>query len=140
MLEEGGNKVDAFDYYQGFAEKVEGLKESLLAFLTELKKQKNRIVAYGAAAKGSTLINYVGLGKELLDFVVDRNPHKQGRYMPGKHLPIYSPERLLKDRPEYVLLLAWNFAPEIVAQQQSYLEGGGRFIVPVPSPRVIQPE
>jgi hypothetical protein len=96
-----------------------------------------RIAAYGAAAKGATLINYVDIGTELVDFVVDRNSFKQGRYMPGRHLPIFGPEKLLEEMPDFVLLLAWNFADEIRARQSEYESRGGRFIVPVPEPRVL---
>ncbi|MDY6989597.1 MAG: class I SAM-dependent methyltransferase [Thermodesulfobacteriota bacterium] len=129
--------VDQLMYYADFSAKVNRVKDSLLDLLDSLKRQGKRIAAYGAAAKGATLINYVGVGKDLLDFVVDRNVHKQGKYMPGKHLPIFGTERLLEELPDYVLLLAWNFAKEIVEQQSDYCQRGGRFILPVPEPRVI---
>ena len=96
-----------------------------------------RIAAYGASAKGSTLLNYCGIGRETLDFVVDRSTVKQGRFTPGTHLPIEAPIRLVETRPDYVLLLTWNFADEILAQQSEYRALGGRFIVPVPEPRIL---
>jgi SAM-dependent methyltransferase len=129
--------VDRFEYYKDFSQRVENLKGRLLAMLRELKGQGKRIAAYGAAAKGTTLINYVGIGREMIDFVVDRNVHKQGQYMPGQHIPILSPSELLKRMPDYVLLLSWNFADEIMAQQQEYRTRGGKFIVPVPEPHAI---
>jgi hypothetical protein len=95
------------------------------------------VAAYGAAAKGSTLLNCFNIGAETLDFVVDRSIYKQGLFMPGVHLPIYPPEKLLEERPEYVLLLTWNLADEILEQQDAYRRAGGRFIVPVPEPVVV---
>ena len=95
------------------------------------------MAAYGAAAKGSTLLNSCGLGREILDFVVDRSTYKQGRYMPGVHLPIYGPEKLLEAMPDYLLLLAWNLAGEILEQQAEYCRKGGQFIIPIPEVRVV---
>ena len=137
LAEERATGVDRGDFYRDFATQVAGVKTALLALLRDLKAQGKSIAAYGAAAKGATLINYIGIGPELIDFVVDRNTFKQGRYMPGQHLPIFGPERLSEARPDYVLLLAWNFAAEIRAQQADYEQAGGRFIVPVPEPRVL---
>ena len=125
-------------YYTGFAARVGELAGQLRALLSSLKEEGARIAGYGAAAKGATLLNVAGVGTETLDFVVDRNPHKQGRYMPGVHIPVSAPERLLEERPEYLLLLAWNFAPEITRQQTEYQAGGGRFIVPAPRPQIVE--
>jgi hypothetical protein len=123
-------------YYRDFAARVDGLCGQLRELLLELKASGCHIAAYGAAAKGATLLNRVGIGAETLDFVADRSVHKQGRFMPGVHVPIDRPERLLDEMPDYVLLLAWNVRDEVMAQQAEYRARGGRFIVPVPEPRL----
>jgi hypothetical protein len=137
LTEEATTGLTGFDYYADFGVRVERIRADLLALLRSLRADGHRIAAYGAAAKGSTLVNYAGIGTDLIDFVVDRNVHKQGRFMPGVHIPIMAPETLLTSQPDYVLLLAWNFAEEIMAQQAEYIQRGGRFIVPVPSPRIM---
>lgn len=129
--------VDRFDYYKDFGDRVVLTREKLQSLLTDLKGQGHRIAGYGAAAKGATLINYVGIGPEMVEYVCDRNHHKQGRFMPGRHIPITKPERLMEDKPDYVLLLPWNFAEEILSQQQTFRDQGGRFIIPIPEPKVV---
>jgi len=137
LAEEAGWGVDREEFYQEFGRGVENLKVSLNHLLQGLKQDGRRVAAYGAAAKGSTLLNFCGIGPETLDFVVDRSTHKQGRHMPGVRLPIYPPARLLESRPDYVLLLTWNFASEILEQQQEYRRRGGLFIIPVPELRIV---
>ena len=136
LLQERAKGLDRIDYFKDFAGKVENLRENLLGVLRELKGQGKRIAAYGASAKGSTLLNYFGVGRETLDFVVDRSTAKQGFYTPGTHLPIFPPEQLLREMPDYVLLLVWNFADEVITQQHDYCERGGHFIVPIPEVHV----
>jgi SAM-dependent methyltransferase len=124
-------------FYETFARRVEKLRQTLRSFLFDLKNEQQRLAAYGAAAKGSTLLNYLQLGSEVLDFVVDRSPYKQGKYMPGIRLPIYSPAKLIEQMPSYVLLLTWNFADEILHQQTEYRQRGGHFIIPIPELRLM---
>lgn len=123
-------------YYKSFGDKVESLRNQLVGLLQSIKADGKRIAVYGASAKGSTLLNFFGIGNELLEYVVDRSTVKQGRYTPGTKLKICDPTRLVEDRPDYCLLLTWNFADEVLAQQAKYRELGGKFIVPVPQVRV----
>lgn len=123
--------------FSNFGRQVLALREKLIALLSDLKRQGKTVAAYGAPAKGNTLLNYCGIGTDLIEFTVDRSPHKQGQYLPGSHIPILAPEALSERRPDYALILAWNVADEIASQQQDYLRGGGHFIVPVPEPRIV---
>jgi SAM-dependent methyltransferase len=137
LQEEGDLSITELGYYQDFTSRVHDITESLVALLRDLKERGNRIAAYGAAAKGATLLNFIGAGTDLVEFVVDRNVHKQGLYMPGVHIPICSPARLLEELPDYVLLLAWNFQDEILQQQAEFRANGCKFIVPIPHPTVL---
>jgi SAM-dependent methyltransferase len=137
LAKEKSEGLLTFDYYRDFAERVARLKQHLLALLQRLKEEGHRIAAYGASAKGSTLMNAFGIDGRLIEFVVDRSHLKQGRFTPGNHLPILPPEALLERRPDYVLLLTWNFAAEILAQQGEFRRRGGKFIVPVPEAAVV---
>ena len=123
--------------YGAFDEQVKETKRALLAFLIEARRAGKRIAGYGAAAKGNTLLNYCGIRADFLDYVVDRSPHKQGRFLPGTHLPILAPAHLAVTKPDYVLILPWNIAPEVM-EQMSHIRGwGGQFVVPIPRVAVL---
>jgi SAM-dependent methyltransferase len=129
--------VTEFAYYRDFSRRVLGLRDRLRELVGELKAEGATIAGYGAAAKGTILLNHVGLGPEVIDFVVDRNTFKQGKWVPGVRLPILPPSAILERRPDFVMILPWNFKDEIIAQQADYAKGGGRFIVPVPEPMLV---
>ncbi len=122
--------------YTAFSEQVKETKRKLLEFLIEAKRAGKRIVGYGAPAKGNTLLNYCGIRNDFLDYTVDLSPHKQGRYLPGTHLPIRDPEAIQQTRPDYVLILPWNLKDEIMEQMAHIREWGGQFVVPIPEVKV----
>ncbi|HEY2955091.1 MAG TPA: class I SAM-dependent methyltransferase [Candidatus Eisenbacteria bacterium] len=123
--------------YYAFAGRVEGCRRELLRFLHEARDRGRTVAGYGAPAKGNTLLNYCGVGPDLVAFTVDKSPHKQGTYLPGTHIPVYAPERLRESRPDYVLILPWNLKEEVMAQTGYVREWGGRFVVPIPSVAVV---
>jgi SAM-dependent methyltransferase len=137
LEEEAGLGLTKLPFYERFGRAVEDLRTQLTGLIRELRARGHRVAAYGAAAKGSTLLNYCGIDCRSIEFVVDRNPHKQGKLMPGVGIPIVPPQYLLATRPDYVLLLTWNFADEILAQQAAFRDIGGRFIIPIPDVHVV---
>ncbi|MCB0097839.1 MAG: methyltransferase domain-containing protein [Caldilineaceae bacterium] len=125
------------EYYETFAEKVKETKRKLLDFLIEARRAGKTVVGYGAPGKGNTLLNYCGVRTDFLDYTVDRNPYKQGKFLPGTHIPIYHPDTIKETKPDYLFILPWNFRDEIM-QQMSYIrEWGGQFVVPIPEVTVL---
>jgi len=130
-------RLDRMGTYAAVEDRVRGTKRALLDLLIELKGAGHTIAAYGAAGKGNTLLNYCGIREDFVDYVVDRNPYKQGRFLPGSHIPILHPDRIAETRPDYVLILPWNLREEIVAQLAYVRDWGGQFIVPIPRAEVV---
>jgi len=129
--------IRTLEYYQGFQNKADKIKTDLIKFLLQAKKEGKKVAAYGAAAKGNTLMNFSGISKDLLSYIVDKNPAKQGKYMPGNHIPILSPEELSKNRPDYLFILPWNIAEEVCNQNIELVKLGTQFVVTMPELRVI---
>lgn len=132
----GLHKIEA---YQDFQPRVDAVKRDLLAFLIDAKRAGKQVVGYGAPGKGNTLLNYCGIGKDFLDYTVDRNPYKQGTYTPGSRIPIMAPERIAETRPDYVVILPWNLREEIISSHAYVADWGGKFVVPIPELELIDP-
>lgn len=130
--------LGTLDAYRSFAQRVGRVKRGLLRFLIQAKEEGKSVVGYGAPAKGNTLLNYCGVRTDLLDYTVDLSPHKQGRYLPGTRIPIFSPDRIRETRPDYVLILPWNLEEEITRQMSDVRSWGGKFVVAIPEVRVIE--
>jgi hypothetical protein len=137
LAKEAGASLDRIEGYDGFREKVDQVKRDLLAFLVEAKRAGKRIAAYGAPAKGNTLLNYCGIRTDFVDFTVDRSPHKQGTFLPGTHIPVYAPEKIEEARPDYVLILPWNLRSEIAAQLAHVRTWGGKLVVAIPKLEIL---
>jgi C-methyltransferase C-terminal domain/Putative zinc binding domain/Methyltransferase domain len=133
---EKASGVDRMEYYASFAERVRETKRLLLTFLIDAKRAGKSIAGYGAPGKGNTLLNYCGIRADFLDYTVDKNPHKQGKFLPGTHIPIYHPDRIAETKPDYVLILPWNLRTEIMQQMAAIRQWHGRFVVPIPAVKV----
>jgi C-methyltransferase-like protein len=123
-------------YYLAFGERVKETKRKFIDFLIAAKENRKSVVGYGAPAKGNTLLNYCGVGKDLIDYTVDRSPYKQGHFLPGTHIPIFSPDRIKETMPDFLLILPWNLQNEIMDQMKFIRQWNGRFVVPIPEVRV----
>ncbi|GJM26627.1 MAG: NDP-hexose 3-C-methyltransferase [Phycisphaerae bacterium] len=137
LSEEKALGLDRYEYFKNFSERVREIRNEMQVLLKDLRDKGQSIAGYGAAAKGAIMLNYIGAGTDVIDYVVDRNVHKQGLYMPGTHQPIPDPDRIAKEMPDYVVILPWNFKDEIMSQQQEFRDNGGRFIIPIPKPYVV---
>ena len=134
LAEEKALGLDTYAYYESFGARVRDFRAKARELVGSLKAEGKRIAAYGAAAKGTIMLNFLDLNSRVIEYAVDRNTHKQGKYMPGVRVPIDAPEKLATDKPDYVVILPWNFRDEIIRQQQDFLKSGGKFVVPIPGP------
>ena len=136
LREETRSGLDKVETYKEFAKKIETNKNALSKILKKLKKEKKTIIGYGAPAKGNTLLIHFGIGKNILDYIVDDSPLKQGLFTPGTHIPVFPSSKILETKPDYILILAWNFADSIIKKLSDYQNRGGSFIIPVPKPNI----
>jgi hypothetical protein len=134
--QEAAAGVNTLAYYRTFGEQVKETKRKLLHFLIEARSQGKTVAGYGAPGKGNTLLNYCGVRTDFLDYTVDRNPYKQGKFLPGTRIPIQSPDWIAQTKPDYVLILPWNFKDEIMHQLTYIRDWGGKFVVPIPEVQV----
>jgi hypothetical protein len=138
ILMEENFKLHDLDTYKNYSEKIYELKDRLIEILTKIKKEKKRIVGYGAPAKGNTLLNFCKIGPDLIDYIIDKTYFKHGKYTPGMHIPVFPTEKILEDGPpDYYLLLVWNYSEAILKTENEYRLGGGKFIIPIPHPKII---
>lgn len=131
------NRINDINYYLNFQDKIVDIKNKFLNFLIQEKLKGEKIVAYGAAAKGNTLLNYCGVKKDLIEFVVDASPYKQGKYLPGSHIPVVVEDEIRKFKPDYVIILPWNIKDEIMTQLSYIDEWGGKFVIAIPELEVL---
>jgi len=124
------------EYYSSFTEQVKETKRKILEFLIDAKRDGKTVAGYGAPGKGNTLLNYCGVRTDFIDYTVDRNPHKQGSFLPGTHIPIYHPDKIKETKPDYIFILPWNLKSEIMNQLSYVREWGGKFVVPIPEIKV----
>jgi SAM-dependent methyltransferase len=129
--------LDRLEVYARFAECVKETKRAILSFLIDAKRRGRRVAGYGAPGKGNTLLNYCGIGTDFIDYTVDRNPYKQGKFLPGSRIPIHHPDRIWETRPDYLFILPWNLKDEIMEQMHGIRDWGGRFVIPIPTVRVV---
>jgi hypothetical protein len=129
--------LDRIETYRGFGERVTAVRQRFVGLLRDLKRSGAKVAAYGAPAKGNTLLNFCGINADLIAFTVDRNPAKQNHFLPGSHIPIHAPDRIAAEKPDYVVILPWNLQEEIMTQLAEIRQWGGRFIVPIPEPRIL---
>jgi hypothetical protein len=133
---EGRAGFNRMERYSTFTEQVKETKRKLLEFLIQAKREGKSIAGYGAPGKGNTLLNYCGIRTDFIDYTVDRSLYKQGKFLPGTHIPIYAPQKIEETKPDYVLILPWNFKDEIMAQMAHIRKWGGRFVTPIPQVKV----